>query len=114
MDGMRGYDAWKTAAPPEHRYCCPKCGHDLGWNGEDAPEAEVLGLEARGLLSYPVRVTTHDPNAAPDGPAYPMRHLNSIAEQREHATRVDIYQCPGCKVLLTDDAMVTAEEYHSI
>jgi len=95
------YDSWATAGPPEHVMVCPECGHDA----EDMAELEVKGLEGRGLLSYPLYI--YDSGAKNE-----TRYLGgAINPARERAYFVTIYRCE-CGLILTDDALVTEEEFH--
>lgn len=106
---LPGYDAWKTAGPPEHVMVCPKCGTDA----EQLEELEVKGLESQGLLAYPTYIP--DTSERDDGT---LRYRNGlkcigglVLEARKHSHNVTIYKCE-CGLILTDDAFVSYDEYH--
>ena len=96
MESLPGYDRWLTTPPDDPDWVCPKCGR----SGEDIPDLEVAGMEHLALMASPT--TVEDDGA---------RRRSTIRERRENAREVVIYHCE-CGWIGTDDALVTADEYH--
>jgi hypothetical protein len=105
----RSYDAWRTAGPPEPPpMVCPKCGHD----SEDMEELEVVGLDGYGLMKYPLRVTRGALGLKHDDPDE-LVSISGSGRAREFASRIELYRCPDCGTIVSDDGFVSRGEFYA-